>query len=110
MNKRTQRLWNDEVALIVEEAGETDSGYPTDSTETSRSIVLANKLSVQRAEFYAAAQNSMKVDQVFEVHAFEYNGEKLLEHDGKRYEIVRTYQAEPEYIELTCSVMPQTGV
>lgn len=108
-NNRRQRLWNEEVALIVMTAGENESGYPTEPVETSRNEVLANKLSVQRAEFYAAAQSSMKVDQIFEIHAFEYNEEKLLEHDENRYEVVRTYQAEPEYIELTCSVLPQVG-
>ncbi|MEJ8546627.1 phage head closure protein [Brevibacillus borstelensis] len=103
------RTWDHEVSLIVMSAGEDEAGYPTEPKEISRNTVFANKLSVTQTEFYAANQSDMKADAVFEVHTFEYDGERILEHAGKRYEIIRTYQPSPEIMELTCSDLSQRG-
>ncbi|MGV3139442.1 phage head closure protein [Brevibacillus agri] len=106
---KPRKLWSDLVALVTVTPGEDEAGYPTDPVETRREV-LANQKSVMRSEFYAAAQSGMKADVVFEIHAFEYNGETILEHGGKRYEVIRTFQATPEEIELTCSDLSQNGV
>ncbi|MBO9596372.1 MAG: phage head closure protein, partial [Cohnella sp.] len=106
---RHKRLWNEEIQLIKSTPGEDNAGYPTpaDPEEETRREVLANKLSVKRSEFYAANQSDMRADALFEIHAIEYEDEKLLEHEGKRYKVIRTYSPEPEYIELTCSDLSQ---
>ncbi|CAM3743983.1 phage head closure protein [Cohnella lubricantis] len=103
---KQKRLWNEAVQLIKVTTGEDAGGYPIDPVESSREV-LANELSVKRSEFYAANQSGMRADVVFEIHAIEYEDEKLLEHAGKRYEVIRTYSSEPEYIELTCSDISQ---
>jgi SPP1 family predicted phage head-tail adaptor len=57
-------------------------------TET---IILCNLKSVVRAEFYSAAAAGLKPEVVFVVHECEYNGEQLVEFEGKRYGVLRTY-------------------
>lgn len=103
-----RKLWSDVVSLVYVTPGEDEAGYPTEPVETKREV-LANMKSVLRSEFYAAAQSGMKADVVFEIHAFEYNGERILEHNGKRYEVIRAFQTSTEEIELTCSDLSQSG-
>ncbi|BFH59450.1 phage head closure protein [Paenibacillus azoreducens] len=97
-----RRSWDEVVTLIAIAPGEDEAGYPTPPKEFPREV-LANKLNVKGIEFYAANQTGMKADCIFEVHAFEYEGEKLLEYEGKRYAVIRTYGTNDETLELTCS-------
>lgn len=102
MKNKRRRTWNEEISLISVTNGEDEAGYPIDPVENKREV-LANKLNVTRQEFYAASQSDMRADAIFEVHAFEYENEQYLEHDGKRYEVIRTFLTADDTIELTCS-------
>lgn len=57
---------------------------------------------VRRNEFYAAAAVGMKPAAVFRVNEADYQGEKLLIYDGKRYRLIKTYQLPARQLELTC--------
>lgn len=97
--------WNEIVSLItVPPAKKDEAGYPIDmkDQETKREV-YAKKKSIKRSEFYAANQNGIKADIAFIIRIFEYEGEQLLEHNGKRYKIIRSYETSSEMIELTCS-------
>ena len=59
--------------------------------EMSRKRVFAALISVKRSEFYMAHREGMQADAVFEVHAAEYEDENRVEHDGKSYQVYRTY-------------------
>lgn len=67
-----------------------------------RTSVLCKVKSVGRQEFYAAAQTGLKPTLVFEVHAYEYNDERKVEFEDKEYNVVRTYRASFEEMELVC--------
>lgn len=41
---------------------------------------------------------------MFVVRSAEYEGEAQLEYNGKRYNIVRTYDKDGEFTELVCEV------
>ena len=43
-----------------------------------------------------------RADKIFEVWAFEYDGQQYIEHEGKEYEVVRDYSTNPDRIQLTC--------
>lgn len=60
-------------------------------TETERSI-FAELPSVTRNEFYQASAAGMTPEGMAKVWAFEYKGEKILELEGNRYAIYRTFQ------------------
>ena len=64
--------------------------------------VMADKKSVRQSEFYQAAAVGLKPETVFVVRTCEYQDEELLSHNGKEYRIVRTYDRDDEWTELTC--------
>jgi hypothetical protein len=96
--------WSDILTLITETAptDETDDyGFYEDASETTREV-FANKKSVGYSEFYKSAQAGYATELKFDVHSQDYNGETLVEHGGKRYKVLRTYESKNgEFVELT---------
>lgn len=71
-------------------------------TTTSKRMIYADELSVGQAEFYQAAAIGLRPELKFEIFAGDYSGEKILEHEGKTYEIKRTYKKGLDKLEITC--------
>jgi len=63
--------------------------------------VFANRRSVRQSEFYAAHMAGLQPEVMFEVRSFEYQGERALRYQGRRYDIIRTYDR-GEMTELVC--------
>jgi SPP1 family predicted phage head-tail adaptor len=58
--------------------------------------------SVSQAEAYQARATGLIPEyRLVLTHSFEYQGEKLCDFRGSRYEIIRTYMTESDGIELT---------
>ena len=93
-------LFRDVIELLTLEEGTNSNGFPS-LIETGRETVFADKKSVRGNEFYLASQNGFKLELMFEVRSGDYQSERYLEFDGKRYEIVRTYD-KGEFAELVC--------
>lgn len=55
----------------------------------------------QEVESFTELQAGFTVDKVFEVRLVEYGGQRFLDHEDERYEILRTYE-KGETIELVC--------
>lgn len=70
-------------------------------TETRKKI-FAQITSVSGAEWFEGGRNGLNPEFRAQVHAFEYRGEEILEKDGQRYSIYRTFQSSPDTIELYC--------
>lgn len=64
--------------------------------------ILCGLQSVGRGEFYAAAALSLRPELVFTIHAYEYSGQELVQFEGVRYKVLRTYSTGFEELELTC--------
>lgn len=94
-------LFRDVVELISVAWEQSPSGAPK-PIETPRQV-FANKRSVRQSEFYAAAMVGLRPEIMFEVRTIEYNGEEKLEYQGKRYDILRTYDKNGEITELVCT-------
>lgn len=78
---------------------ETDVfGNPIDGTV--KTTVQATKKEVSQSEFYQAAQANIRPAAEFIVHTFEYSGEQLVEWQGCRYSVIRTYQRNDDEIEI----------
>ena len=56
--------------------------------------------SVTRSEFYGGGRNGLNPEYVFTVFRGDYDGETVLEYDGNKYGIYRTYITDGDYIEL----------
>jgi SPP1 family predicted phage head-tail adaptor len=64
--------------------------------------ILCGLNSVGRGEFYAAAALQLRPELVFTIHAYEYDNQQVVEFQGIRYKVIRTYATSFEELELTC--------
>lgn len=89
----------DVVIKLISQTLTTDElGYPI-ASETSYET-FAKRRSITQTEFFSAGKNGITPDFSFEVNDAEYQGQKLLEYEGKRYGIYRTYQPNNDTVEL----------
>lgn len=82
----------------------TYDAYGNESVEYTDHKVFAVPRSVYSSEFYSARQLGLNPSITFVLtNRADYNGEKLLEHDGKLYTIIRTnWKDFRDRIELIC--------
>lgn len=95
---------DDIATLIVVIDGKDADGFPT-KIET-RCDVFVTRKSVSRSEFYQSMQAGVNATAVFEMRLCDYEeagNPQIIEHNGKRYKVIRTYSKDNEFIELTCS-------
>ena len=101
--------WCDEITLIAEtEPTEriNENGFPNPTVESKRTV-FCNKRSVSQSEYYKAQQAGKKVEAKVEVHTVDYAGEVLVEFEGKRYSVLKTYEPpDSDVIELTLTDLP----
>ena len=77
------------------------AGVGTEPEETRREVFCTVK-SIGQTEAYMAMGQGLNPELKLVVpHDFEYEGERLCEVGGVRYEILRTYITETDGIELT---------
>lgn len=88
-----------ELVLIGETIEEDEIGNQR-PVET-RTTILCSVKSAGRNDFYSGAAAGLRPEYVFTVHAYEYGGERIVEFEGVRYRVIRTYQTGIEEIELT---------
>lgn len=81
----------DDVILLIADGGTYDSYGVYKKTETSRQV-FAKVNSVTRAEFFNGGRNGLNPQMVFTVFSADYEGEKVVEYQGDRYAIYRTYK------------------
>ena len=77
------------------------NGQTTEKLERETTVWAARK-SVNRAEYYQAAQAGKRTDAIFRMHSAEYGGEQQLVCGSDVFDVVRSYGAETEEVELTC--------
>ena len=77
------------------------AGVGTDPTETKRTVPCTIRSIGQQEAYLAMGQGLNPELKVILAHDFEYEGERLCELDGARYDILRTYVTEADGIELT---------
>lgn len=62
--------------------------------------VFCNIKSISKNEFYEAGRKDLQLSYVITIHSFEYEDERYVEFNGKKYEILRSY-LNKDLIELT---------
>ena len=67
--------------------------------ETSREV-YCNVQSVSASEFFQGGLNGLKPEYRFTMFKYDYNGEEIVEYNGVRYTIYRTYEGRNDTIEL----------
>lgn len=87
------------VLTLIAQGYAADSIGQMVSTETRRDV-FCNVTSVSASEFFAAAQAGLKPEVRTTLFAPDYQGEKIVELDGVRYSVYRTYLGKKETVEL----------
>ena len=77
------------------------AGVGTEPAETKRTVYCTVRSIGQQEAYLAMGQGLNPELKVILAHDFEYEGERLCELDGIRYDILRTYITETDGIELT---------
>ena len=99
--------FDNELTLISESYVEDEIGNMVPVEQ--KQVILCNVKSITGAEFYRAATVGLNPEKIFGVHPFEYNDEKFVEFEGKRYKVLRSYQPDLEEVELTCERVISNG-
>lgn len=86
--------------LLITENATNDNGFPILNI-SSRKTVFGNKKSIRSQEFYLASQSGYSLELMFVVYKAEYESQKYLEYQSKRYQIIRTFEKD-KYVELMC--------
>lgn len=80
---------SDVVKLIKFTASQDEYGA-TRKVEQLREV-FCDVASVSSAEFFRAHQNNLNAQFQIKMFRYDYEGEKVLEYEGKRYSIYRTH-------------------
>lgn len=71
------------------------------NTETPREV-FAEQMSIGQKEFYQAHAVGLQPEIKFKLSDYlDYEGETLVEHEGQRYRVLRTYRT-GQALEITC--------
>ena len=68
-------------------------------TETEREV-FCDVRSITRVEWFDAGRNGMQPVYIFTMFQPDYEDEKIVEYEGRRYGVYRTYRARNEMLEL----------
>ena len=93
--------WSDLITLRKTEISYDSNGFK--QTKVKDKTVYANKKSVTRSEFWAAHSNGVSADAVFEIYGFEYDDNSEIIYNKDIYDVIRVYETNNDFIELTCS-------
>jgi len=91
--------WTDELTLLAPN-GHTRDGSGNQVVSYESSTISATKKPIAMSEFYAAAQSGIRPELKLIVHPFEFDGQELVEYDGTRYSLIRTYQTSYDEMEI----------
>ena len=71
-------------------------------TDTKKTV-YADETGVKSSEFYQALATGLKPEKSFVIRSIDYANEQYLEHNSKRYRIIRTYNKDGEMLEIVCT-------
>lgn len=86
------------IYLIIET--HTQNQYGILETTTEKKKVFCQVDSVSSAEFFDGGRSGLNPEFRMTLFKYDYSGEKLLEYNGEKYSIYRTYIRKTDEIEL----------
>lgn len=88
-----------DVIKLIAETDTRDANGVYKKTETSRTVFCSVN-SVTSAEFFDGGRNGLNPEFQFTMFSGDYNGERTVEYQGKRYGVYRTYIRKNDIVEL----------
>lgn len=98
--RNSKQSFSEDVYLITPIEIENDIGEMIQDGEEKR-LVMAKETEVSNQNFWNSRVEGLNLEIAFEIKKIEYQREKLLEFNGERYHIRKTYPI-GQNIELTC--------
>ena len=92
----------DTISLVNVVKTTDADGYET-TTETLTEVMCDSGNGVTRSEFYEAMKAGIRLTAAFEMWACDYDGQKVIEHNGKRYNVERAFPLGDGAVQLNCS-------
>ena len=89
-----------DVTLISQTETYDEMGVSTITEKEN--LIKGNYQSISAQEFFRGGEMGIKPEMIVKVWDREYNGETLLEYEGVRYIIYRTYLVSDGRVELYC--------
>lgn len=89
----------DDVLILITQTYTKDARGVPRSTESQRSV-FCKKTSATQREFFEGGRNGLNPEYMFTVFAGDYNNERVVEYNGERYAVYRTYRTRTDYIEI----------
>ena len=101
----------DGVAILKEYGTPTYDAYGNEIQTVKTATVFVQPRSVYASEYYNAAQMGIKPSlTLFIANRADYDGQKLLEFEGREYSVVRTdWKAQRDGISLICEERVKNG-
>ena len=87
------------VIKLIKTTYSKDSYGVSQPTETAREV-YAQLDSVTASEFFEGGRNGLNPEYRFRVFLWDYQDERVLEYNGKRYSIYRTYEGRNDTLDL----------
>ncbi len=92
-----------DVIKLVDYTTKTDAdGYET-RKETLTETRCDSGGGVTRTEFYEAYTAGLELSAAFQMWACDYDGQKEVEHNSKRYKVVRAFPLSDGAVQINCS-------
>ena len=90
-----ESVLKDERGYIIRDEQHVDITFPQNYRE-----IYAEKDSVTQTEFFEGGRNGLNPEYKFTVFFADYQGERIVEYNGQRYAVYRTYQPRTDRLEL----------
>ena len=87
------------VIYLIGQTYERDP-YGVNQPVETRKKVFCNVMSVTASEWFDGGRNGLNPEYRMIIFQPDYNGEKIVEYNGTRYTVYRTYEARNDSIEL----------
>lgn len=101
--RKSNRAPFTDICTLIAEKKVFDGGNHYTTEEESQELLCSITNGVARAEYYEAYRAGVQLAITVEIYEGDYSGQRLLEVNGVRYQVARTYPTGYGTIELTCS-------
>lgn len=90
------------VINLIQEVQTQSPDYTWTTQEISKEV-FCNVRSITQTEWFEAGRNGIEHPSfIFTMFRYDYDGQKIVEFEGQRYGVFRTYIARNNNIELHC--------
>lgn len=94
-------MFND-VLYLISETVQVDDSTGDWVTEKSSKPCFCEVKSISMSEFYQANAEGFKPELKFVIADYlDYNDERIVNYDGRDYEVIRTYRSQGNSLEIT---------